>query len=339
MASPCAKAWAPTALSYFTASVSGILGILATTGNLLIIAAVIKDPLKKLRTPFMYFLVNLAFSDLIVGCVTMPTSVVTHTLEAHGTKKRVHATIIQLSYFMSSTASMLSLATLCIDRYLAVRHPMSYRRRITLSLCIAVSVVIWILSISLPFLFFVVGYMNYLMIFAHSAVVLTLIIIAFTYKNIYSILTSQAWKLRGARHSSAENLNVDPGVEASRTASERHVVQVFLFILCYVVICYVPAIICIYILRFCPKCDCNFRHVLRDLQFLFIVSNSCVNPFLCSIRLRPFRRAIIAMLGLSRFLDKSESAGESNQKTGNTPENSTPVSQQKLHLATVQKAT
>jgi len=55
-----------------------MISVFAIVGNSLIIVLVIKDPLNKLRSPFNYFLVNLAVSDLIIGVVTMPISFYVH---------------------------------------------------------------------------------------------------------------------------------------------------------------------------------------------------------------------------------------------------------------------
>ena len=304
---PCAGVWAPGELSYFTATVSGILSIMTTGGNILVILAVIKDPFKKLRTPFMFFLVSLAISDLLVGAVTMPTSVITHTLEAHRTKKVVHVRIIQLSYFISANASILNLAALCLDRYFAVAHPMKYRRRMTLRKCSLVSVFIWLLAFSLPMLFFVTGYITYLMIFAHTGVILTLGILIFTYFKVYKTLKLQTQKFASSQGSSimksdteGERKNEEDRKELSLKRGERKVTRAFLTILVLFSICYIPVIIMIYMLQFCPKCNCNFRHVLRDLQFLFAISNSTVNPFVCTIRLKPFRQALIALLKIEK---------------------------------------
>ena len=304
---PCAGVWAPDELSYFTATVSGILSIVTTGGNLLVIIAVIKDPFKKLRTPFMFFLVSLAISDLLVGCVTMPTSVVTHTLEAHRTKKVVHVRIIQLSYFISANASILNLAALCLDRYFAVAHPMKYRLRMTLHKCLLVSVFIWLLAFSLPMMFFVTGYITYLMIFAHTAVILTLGILIFIYFKVYKTLKLQTQKFAFCQGSKVmrsdtedDGKNEEESKEFSRKRVETKVTRAFLTILVLFSICYIPVIVMIYILQFCPKCNCVFRHVLRDLQFLFAISNSTVNPFVCTIRLKPFRQALIALLKIGK---------------------------------------
>ena len=61
------KVWAPDELALFTTVISAILCVLAVPGNFSVCLAIFKDPLGKLRSPFAYFLVNLACSDLIVG--------------------------------------------------------------------------------------------------------------------------------------------------------------------------------------------------------------------------------------------------------------------------------
>ena len=118
--------WAPAALSYFTASISLVLVLFIIIENSLIILAVFKDPLKKIRTPFSYFLVNLAASDLLVGSVTMPVSFVIHLQEPTGSLDSHFIRTLHLSYFISATASVLSLGALCLDRYVAITWPIKY---------------------------------------------------------------------------------------------------------------------------------------------------------------------------------------------------------------------
>lgn len=304
--SPCYKVIAPVELSYFTASVSGIFSLITICGNLAVCLAVYKDPFHNLRTPFMYFLVNLSLSDLVVGCITMPTSVATHTMEAIGTKKKVHVQLILITYFISATASLLSLAALCVDRYFAVANPLMYRRNMKFKRCILGSVVIWVVSLGLPMLYFVTGYIPYLMIFAHTGVVVALAILVFTYFKIYKSLKQQATKFRskqGDAKSEENDTKQTHRGEDRKSASrktERRVTRVFIIILAVFAACYLPVIVMIYLLQFCPNCDCTFRHVLRDLQFLLAVSNSAINPFVCTIRLKPFRAALEKILGIRK---------------------------------------
>jgi len=306
--SPCSGIVAPLELSYFTAVFSGVLSIVIILGNFAVCLAVYKDPYDKLRTPFMYFLVNLSLSDLVVGCITLPTSVATHTMEAKGTKKKEHVDLILTTYFISATASLLSLAALCVDRYFAVAFPVKYRRNAKFSRCIVVSVLIWLVSLSLPFLYYITGYMIYLMIFAHTGVVTSLVILIFSYFKIYKVLRAQ--KARFSAPAVATSVSNQSAEQSDRKQTEkaakieRRVTRVFIIILCTFAAFYIPVIIMIYILMFCPTCDCTFRHVLRDLQFLLALSNSAVNPFICTLRLQPFRDALMKIFGLRATHDK-----------------------------------
>ena len=126
----CLTTGAPNHLSFFTTTFSILFLLLNIPGNLLVILAVVKDPYKNLRTPFNYLMANLAFADLIVGTVTDPISIVIHWkegIDAKLTKPEIQA--LHMSYFISCTASVLSLATLAVERYLAVKNPHTYRNR------------------------------------------------------------------------------------------------------------------------------------------------------------------------------------------------------------------
>ncbi|KAK3746586.1 hypothetical protein QZH41_016652, partial [Actinostola sp. cb2023] len=71
---------APYSLSCTTATISAILCVITIPGNLLICIAMAKDPHHELRSPFNYFVVNLAVADLIVGTITEPAFVVFHCI-------------------------------------------------------------------------------------------------------------------------------------------------------------------------------------------------------------------------------------------------------------------
>lgn len=126
----CTTIGAPSHLSFFTTTFSILFTILNIPGNFLVILAVIVDPYKNLRTPFNYLMANLAFADLIVGTVTDPISIYIHWKE--GIRAPLHlgeVRALHMSYFISCTASVLSLATLAVERYLAIRNPHTYRNR------------------------------------------------------------------------------------------------------------------------------------------------------------------------------------------------------------------
>ena len=284
-----------------------ILAIVITCGNLLIILSVYFDPLHKLRTPFNYFLVNLASSDLLVGIVTTPVMVAAHFQEVSGWLDRKLVTAAHLSYFISGSASVLSLGALCMDRCLAIRWPIKYRRSLRLSRCGIISVGIWGFSGALSMLYLKVGFIDYLMVFVHAAVSVTFVILVLTYHLVYKSLRNQADEIRSIRRTNQDEAKKE---DLRKVNSERKVTRAFLMILLLFLCCYIPAIIMIYILQFCDQCNCTLQHVLRDFQFLLIPGNSAVNPFICAIRLKAFRRAIIKILRCQLQREKHHGKGQ-----------------------------
>ncbi|XP_057306063.1 melanocyte-stimulating hormone receptor-like [Hydractinia symbiolongicarpus] len=277
---PCSHIWAPTWLSLSTAVLSAILLIFTVVGNLLVCFAVYKDPHKRLRTPFMFILVNLAVTDLVVGVITLPLIVATHSLEALGTKKNEHVIITRMTYFISCTASILNLTAFCVDRYIAINWPIKYRRLLNTRVCLMIFVAIWVTAIIISCLYLVAGFINFLFIFAQVSFFFAIVICGVTFRLLRKLVIY-----------SRERKTITNRSKSTRKADKK-VTKLFLVMLFMFFICYTPAIIMMYTLKFCPKCHCTFRHVLRDLQFLFIVSNSAVNPFVCTIRLKPFRQAL-----------------------------------------------
>ena len=140
------------------------------------------DPNKNLRTPFSWLIVNLAAADLITGTLTDPISVSIHFKLCLG-KENTDAehTVLHMSYFISCTASALSIASLAVERYLAVRKPTTYRNKMTNKRIMVTVAVIWLISLTLPNIYFEVGYILYSFVFVNASLVLAISITCFTY--------------------------------------------------------------------------------------------------------------------------------------------------------------
>ena len=118
----CKTTGAPSSLSFFSASLSILFMITNIPGNLLVILAVFRDPFKNLRSPFNYLMTNLAAADLVVGAVVCPLSIHYHVTEGlRGSISTEEIKAFHFTYFISCTASVLSLASLAVERYVAIR--------------------------------------------------------------------------------------------------------------------------------------------------------------------------------------------------------------------------
>ena len=287
----CKGILAPNAVSIFSAVMVSILCIMITTGNALIILVIYKDPLKKLRTPFTYFIVNLACADLIVGAVTCPIFTYTLVLETLGSLSEIMAKTYHMTFFISSTASILSLIALSVDRYIAIAFPFKYKYLFTSMRCRAITIVIWILAFSISSVYLKVGYISHLMVFANTAIVIAFVIFIGTYFRVYKFLRDETVRYRQDRDArvTVETMTQE---HLKRLKNEKRVTNVFLTVLVVFLCTYCPSAVMIYLLQAFKSWDCTLRHWLRDLVILFVIVNSCVNPFVYTIRLKNFRRSL-----------------------------------------------
>lgn len=283
----CDRVWAPYSLSCTTATISAILCIITIPGNILICMVMVKDPHKELRSPFNYFVVNLAIADLTVGCVTEPSFVVYHIREALQYPVLERIWMVHLAYFIGCTASLFSLSALTIDRYLTItslqkRTPKPKR----IFACLGF---IWVFSIAFPCLYFLTGFYLFAFIFANTAILVTLCIVTYAYIRVYLRLRSQVlrWGSLNQRQ-----------MKSRAILFEKKLTRSFLVILGFFIVCLIPNCSINYFISLCRSCNCTLIHWLRDIQFILTLISCSANQFLYAMRMSRFRRALTTVLKL-----------------------------------------
>ncbi|EDO48208.1 predicted protein [Nematostella vectensis] len=161
--------------------------LVTVPGNLLVVLVVLIDPNKNFRTPFTLLILNLAMSDLIVGIISEPLSVWTHYREAMGWSLPMRW-LSQTAFFLCCTASLLSLAVLTSDRYLAIAYPIWYRSNVSFKRVGIASFFIWVLSAAFTSIYYYIGFVAYAFIFANIAVFCTIFIVIFAYTRIFYVI-------------------------------------------------------------------------------------------------------------------------------------------------------
>ena len=335
----CLTTGAPTHLSFITSSVSMVFTLTSIPGNILIILAVVLDPNKNLRTPFNWLVVNLATADLIVGMMTNPISVYVHMKEGLNVKiTPADVKAIHMSYFISCTASVLSLSSLAVERYLAVRKPNTYRSNVTKKRILLTVAGVWLISLSLPNIYFEVGYTTYAFIFANTAVGVAVAITCFTYtlmlrkvrersqnalnhhnnKETPYVITSSTSTSSQPPQSMSTFSTRPPtdSIVASSREMEVKVTKMFVVVLIAMLCCYFPSTLFIYIMNFCESCSCTVLHWFRDLQFVFVLMNSSVNFWCYALRSPRFRSAFSKILKMKK---RNNAAEESSFSQSNIP--------------------
>ena len=283
---PCSNVTAPTYLSFLTASCSTLITIVASVGNFLVILAVFLNPNKDLRSPFNYLVVNLSLADLVVGLITAPLGLAYHYFEGFGIPNQPLRKTMHVSFFISCTASLLSLSALALDRYVAITYPLFYRSKLNAKRSLLVSAGVWTVSVSLSMIYFAVGYDKFRFVFANTAVVVTFVVLLFTNSKIFKFLLAQVKQWDNLHDNTEENLAKKQAIKWEKKITKTLVIVLMLFLAFYL-----PSCICIYIINFCANCNCVFIHWVRDIQFVLMLTNSGVNPFVYALRLDNFRRA------------------------------------------------
>lgn len=281
----CEETWPPLSLSVLTAAIALVLCLVTLPGNLLLCIAMLKDPYKKLKNSFNCFVLQLALSDLVIGTITEPLFVIFHSREALGYPVMQNVWLIHLSFFISYTASLLSLAALTLDRYLTV---MSYHKRVlSTSGVTLISILIWVISILFSCFYFVTGFYMFAFLFNNAALIIIITILTFTYVRIHQRLKRQITRW---------DWHCQTQVKLQAMSMERSLNRGFYIILGIFLVCLFPSVVMMYIVNFCDTCSCTLVHWFRDLVCLFPLVNCSLNQFLYAWKNRNFRRAIATVL-------------------------------------------
>ncbi|EDO40699.1 predicted protein [Nematostella vectensis] len=284
---PCINISAPTELSFVSASICMLLSISAIAGNLLVVLAVVIDPNKNLQSPFNFLVANLALADFMVGIIVEPMSVDFYIREGFGIPESdVKRNTRRICYFISCTASLLSLAFMTADRYLAITHPMKYRAKLNPKRTALGSLCLWVFSFSFPILYIEVGYLKYQFVFANTAVISAFTVLVFTYVKVFKSFKAQIKNWDDFHDTSKENQ------AKKRTITfEKKVTTAFLVMLWVFMASFLPSLALIYIISFCGECSCYFIHWARDFNYYLAMANSSVTPYVFAWRLKTYRRA------------------------------------------------
>ncbi|CAF1089595.1 unnamed protein product [Rotaria magnacalcarata] len=123
--------------------------ILCICGNILVILSVFT--FRPLRTVQNFFIVSLAFSDMLVAIIVMPFHIVTHMLN-RWIFGQIFCQIFVTSDILLCTSSILNLCAIALDRYWAISDPIHYARQRTIRRVLAMIIIVWLLSatISIP---------------------------------------------------------------------------------------------------------------------------------------------------------------------------------------------
>ncbi|XP_025833497.1 dopamine receptor 2 [Agrilus planipennis] len=180
-------------------------------GNTLVIMAVVRE--RYLHTATNYFITSLAVADCLVGLVVMPFSALYEVLEHTWFFGSDWCDIWRSLDVLFSTASILNLCVISLDRYWAITDPIAYPMRMTRIRAGLLIAAVWICSsaISFPAIAWwravrtepipqfkcpFTEHLGYLIFSSTISFYLPLFVMVFTYYRIYRAAMVQTRSLR-----------------------------------------------------------------------------------------------------------------------------------------------
>ncbi|XP_060087795.1 5-hydroxytryptamine receptor 2A isoform X1 [Heteronotia binoei] len=121
--------------------------VVTIAGNILVILAVSLE--KKLQNAMNYFLMSLAIADMLLGFLVMPVSMLTILYGyAWPLPRNLCAIWIYLDVLFS-TASIMHLCAISLDRYIAIRNPIHHSRFNSRTKAFAKIIAVWTISVGI----------------------------------------------------------------------------------------------------------------------------------------------------------------------------------------------
>lgn len=180
-------------------------------GNSLVISAVIRE--RYLHTSTNYFVMSLAVADFLVGLVVMPFSALYEVLNNTWFFGTDWCDIWRSLDVFCSTASILNLCVISMDRYWAITDPFSYPMRMTRNRAVGLIAAVWVCSSAIsfpaivwwravredampPFKCTFTEHLGYLVFSSTISFYLPLLVMVFTYCRIYRAAVIQTRSLK-----------------------------------------------------------------------------------------------------------------------------------------------
>ncbi|KAF7268202.1 tachykinin-like peptides receptor 99D isoform X1 [Rhynchophorus ferrugineus] len=296
--------------------------IVATGGNLIVIWIVLAH--KRMRTVTNYFLLNLSVADTMVSTLNVTFNYV-YMLYSHWPFGELYCKISQFIAVLSVCASVFSLMSISIDRYMAIMTPLKPRmgRMVTLVLALFT----WILGIliGMPSLLFYKTYRNiylngeervicyqewpdgmgsesiYEYYFNVAFLIITYLVPILSMTYTYARIGIELW--------GSQSIGECTQRQMDNIKSKRRVVKMMMVVVIIFAVCWLPYQLYFIVISYFPEIT-NSEYIQETFLAIYwlAMSNSMYNPIIyCWMNAR-FRRGFKQFFSCLPFVHVSPGA-------------------------------
>ena len=287
----CSKEYLSPGASIVLSVWFSLSGLAAITGNVVVLWLFYKH--KSLRTISNRFLASLSVADVFVGLVIDPVWIVIICwIQPRGQRNLI--TLTKMLWIQTTAATTLNSCCVSIDRFTAIRFPFRYQDILTKRRCLAVIILVWFISLCLPFpiLFFQPGKDRKELFVSITCTMFLapLLVVSFCYIIIFKVARKQFGRILAAKKlpDSSENIR-------ARVTQNFKAIKTVGFVLSACIITWMPSVVLLLVdLYYAKEERCRIRKVksvvLPWVQAIAFTS-SAINPLIYYLRNSDFRRA------------------------------------------------
>ena len=277
-----------TAASIILSVWLSLSGLAAVTGNVVALWLFYKH--ESLRTISNRFLASLSIADVLVGLVIDPYWIVIRCWNSRRVQRKLFM-ITKMLWIHTTAATTLNSCCVSIDRFIAIRFPFRYQDSLTKRRCFAVIILVWLISLSLPFLIFSREGMELSVFIAFTICLVSLLVVSFCYIIIFKLARKQFRRILLAKNipDSGENIRV-------RVVQNLKAIKTVGFVLSVCIITWMPSVVLQLVKFYYMEEEKRCR--LRKLTFVvspwvdaIAFTSSAINPLIYYFRNSDFRRA------------------------------------------------
>ena len=268
----------------FACGINTIISILSTLGNILVLCTIRKC--ESLHSPSKALLFTLAMTDLFVGIAVLPLFIAFHLtiiLEMSN-----YYCVIALPYAMTSrficSASLFTIVTISVERYMAFRFRLRYRAVVTFKRVVYILVSEWILAALCSGLEFLSGTVSG--IFSAVSLISCCLVALVCYFAIRRGIRGHVTQIRQQQNHGRIAI-----ASTNDLPHYRKTLRNMMWISGLLIACYMPYLLGLFALTILG--ETNSTLFATDFSAIAIYLNSSLNPVLYCWRIKDLRDRVI----------------------------------------------
>ena len=259
-------------------------GLAAVIGNAVVLWLFYKN--ESLRTISNRFLASLCVADFLVGLVINPIWMVIRCLIQPPRTATVLFQVLDMLWIQSTAATVYNLCCVSVDRFVAIRFPFRYQDIITKQRCYAVIIMVWLISLLLPFP----------VIFEDAENLWPFFTVLMGYIPIALVTLCYVWIYKAARKQATAITRVaQPGVEPTFAVENYKAIKTVGFVLGVFLASWMPYSVASVVHYFAASDFCmNEKLVYAVWPWIEAIAftSSAINPWVYCFRNSEFRQAL-----------------------------------------------